>query len=142
MEPFYYSPCLSRLFADTKALAPRTNRTVLTLARQIAGNPRSRGLCRALLSLLEYAPVVDLQAHTRLVIGAILESNWVSSSLYQPDRSKDCHPERGNGYGIMSDREHREYDDGEGSLDPEQLYMKEYCIGSWRLDGAQKRPVR
>ena len=30
----------------------------------------------------------------------------------------------------MAERE-REYDDAEGSLDPELLYMKEYCIGSW-----------
>lgn len=37
----------------------------------------------------------------------------------------------------MSDREHREYDDGEGSLDPELLYMKEYCIGSSLLGCAE-----
>jgi hypothetical protein len=29
----------------------------------------------------------------------------------------------------MADREDRNYDDGEGSLDPEMLYTKEYCIG-------------
>ncbi|KAK4044359.1 kinase-like domain-containing protein [Parachaetomium inaequale] len=29
----------------------------------------------------------------------------------------------------MADREHRDYDDAEGSLDPEMLYTKEYCIG-------------
>lgn len=29
----------------------------------------------------------------------------------------------------MSDRE-RDYEDGEGSVDPELLYTKEYCIGS------------
>ncbi len=30
----------------------------------------------------------------------------------------------------MADRETREYDETEGSLDPELLYTKEYCIGS------------
>ena len=30
----------------------------------------------------------------------------------------------------MADKEHREYDETEGSLDPELLYTKEYCIGS------------
>ncbi|KAK3362363.1 kinase-like domain-containing protein [Lasiosphaeria hispida] len=29
----------------------------------------------------------------------------------------------------MADRENREYDEAEGSLDPELLYTKEYCIG-------------
>jgi hypothetical protein len=29
----------------------------------------------------------------------------------------------------MADRENRDYDDAEGSLDPELLYTKEYCIG-------------
>lgn len=29
----------------------------------------------------------------------------------------------------MADREHRDYDESEGSLDPEMLYTKEYCIG-------------
>lgn len=29
----------------------------------------------------------------------------------------------------MADRENRDYDDAEGSLDPEMLYTKEYCIG-------------
>jgi serine/threonine-protein kinase 24/25/MST4 len=29
----------------------------------------------------------------------------------------------------MADRESREYDESEGSLDPEMLYTKEYCIG-------------
>ena len=29
----------------------------------------------------------------------------------------------------MTDRETREYDGSEGSLDPEMLYTKEYCIG-------------
>ena len=29
----------------------------------------------------------------------------------------------------MSDRE-RDYEDSEGSVDPELLYTKEYCIGS------------
>lgn len=30
----------------------------------------------------------------------------------------------------MADRENRDYDEAEGSLDPELLYTKEYCIGS------------
>jgi hypothetical protein len=30
----------------------------------------------------------------------------------------------------MADRENRDYDDTEGSLDPSMLYTKEYCIGS------------
>ncbi|KAK0632729.1 kinase-like domain-containing protein [Immersiella caudata] len=29
----------------------------------------------------------------------------------------------------MADKDHREYEEGEGSLDPELLYTKEYCIG-------------
>lgn len=29
----------------------------------------------------------------------------------------------------MPDRENRDYEDAEGSLDPEMLYTKEYCIG-------------
>ncbi|KAK4156633.1 kinase-like domain-containing protein [Chaetomidium leptoderma] len=29
----------------------------------------------------------------------------------------------------MADRENRDYDDAEGSLDPEMIYTKEYCIG-------------
>jgi hypothetical protein len=29
----------------------------------------------------------------------------------------------------MTDKDHREYEEGEGSLDPELLYTKEYCIG-------------
>lgn len=31
----------------------------------------------------------------------------------------------------MADRENREYDDAEGSLDPGLLYTKEFCIGSF-----------
>lgn len=31
----------------------------------------------------------------------------------------------------MADRENRDYDDAEGSLDPGLLYTKEYCIGSF-----------
>ena len=34
----------------------------------------------------------------------------------------------------MADRENRDYDDTEGSLDPELLYTKEYCIGSLAWD--------
>jgi len=34
----------------------------------------------------------------------------------------------------MADRENRDYDDAEGSLDPELLYTKEYCIG-WAITG-------
>jgi len=29
----------------------------------------------------------------------------------------------------MADRETRDYDEAEGSLDPSMLYTKEYCIG-------------
>jgi len=29
----------------------------------------------------------------------------------------------------MADRGNQDYDDAEGSLDPELLYTKEYCIG-------------
>lgn len=38
----------------------------------------------------------------------------------------------------MADRESREYDEPEGSLDPELLYTKEYCIGPF----SQARPSR
>lgn len=31
----------------------------------------------------------------------------------------------------MADRENRNYDESEGSLDPETIYTKEYCIGSF-----------
>lgn len=30
----------------------------------------------------------------------------------------------------MGDRDNRDYEEAEGSLDPSMLYTKEYCIGS------------
>jgi hypothetical protein len=29
----------------------------------------------------------------------------------------------------MPERDHREYEEGEGPIDPEVLYTKEFCIG-------------